>query len=222
MPSLAEALGLANRWVVSILGFPVSAYCWYRYTGDWVRTGMVLGTPLVFGYLIGYVAILKMRFWTMRTWLSFRGMPVNQGFIYASGMSLAFLGLACAIPHEGIPGKAFVALADGLCIALFGFMVDYSGVASGRIRLDNPPYRQGKGAFAIVSYYAFPCFGLMGLTYAMAAFLTLACAGQTRSWQSNVLVEAGVLALTVVPPSAAYFYLEYFSEAARGAPRQRA
>jgi hypothetical protein len=219
---MAEGLGLANRWLISTLGFPVSAYLWYRYTGDWVQTAMVLGTPLGFGYAIGFVAIWKMRFWTMRTRLSFRGMPLNQGFIYASGMSLAFLGLAWAIPHAGMPGKILIALADGALMALFGFTVDYSGVRSGRIRLDNPPFRQGKGAFAIVSYYAFLCFGLMGATYAAAAFMTLGYAGQTRPWQKNVFVEAGVLAVTVIPPSVAYFYLEYFSAAARLAPRPRA
>jgi hypothetical protein len=222
MPSVAEGLGLANRWVISMLGFPVSAYCWHRYTGDWAQTGMVLGSPLGFGYLIGFVAIWKMRFWTMRTKLSFRGMPINQGFIYASGMSLAFLALASAIPHTGILGKALIVLVDGLCIAIFGFVVDYSGVVSGRIRLDNPPFRLGRGPFAMVAYYAFICFGLMGLTYAIAAFLVLACAGQARSWQWNLMVETVVLAVTIVPPSAAYFYLEYLSKTARSAPRPRA
>lgn len=221
MPALAEGLGLANRWVISTLGFPVSAYFWYRHTGDWTRTAMVLGTPLCFGYLIGFVAILKMRYWTMHTKLSFRGMPVNQGFIYASGMSLAFLGLASVIPHGTLAGKSLLALADGAFLAVFGFAVDYSGVVSGRIRLDNPPSRQGHGPFAKVSYYAFLCFGLMGLTYSAAVFLILEHAGQMRSWQRNLAVETGALLLTVIPPSAAYLYLEYFSASARRAPRRR-
>ncbi len=221
MPSLAEGLGMANRWVISTLGFPASVYCWYQFTGDWVQTSMVLGTPLCFGYLIGFVAILKMRFWAMNTKLSFRGMPMNQGFIYASGMSLIFLGLATAIPQDGILGKVSIALIDGFVLAVFGFVVDYSGVVSGRIRLNNPPFRQGKGAFEIVSYYAFICFGLMGLSYALAVFSVLACASQTQTWQRNVTVEIAALALTVFPSSAAYFYLEYFSKSARSAPRRQ-
>jgi hypothetical protein len=222
---LAEFLVYLNRVVWSLAGFPVMAWLWYRHGGASVPlAAIVLGIPLVFGYLIPGLAILWLRLWEINSRFSYKGIQIHQGFIYASGLSLD----AYAAHHVRFasPWATVIVscLLTGCIVGFTGWFIDIAGVKAGRIRIDNPPARAGRDPATIVTYYAPACYFTLGFCYMLAvhlvwAFLGPAAPGLPGNLRDTVtpgspsafaiaaLYAAGFL-LTAAPAGALYLYLQ--------------
>lgn len=197
---MAEFLVYLNRVVWSLAGFPAMAWLWYRHGGASLPlAAIVLGIPLVFGYLMPGLAILWLRLWEINSRFSYKGIQIHQGFIYASGLSLD----AYVAHHVRFAAPWATALASCLltgCIVGFtGWFIDIAGVKAGRIRIDNPPARAGRDPATIVTHYAPACYFTLGFSYMAAVHLAWAFLGPAGP------APHGYLHATVTPevPSAA-------------------
>lgn len=159
----ARAFLFAYNYVFPPVGFPLFCWLWYR-AGGWPLAVLVMGLPLVFGYVLPGIGTNVMKKWRFRgRWLMGHYFA-HHGFIYASTM-----GLALYVAAEPVEAAAWPALAVALrCAALVGFVGwwhDLIAVRAGMVEIYNPPWKRGAGPEAIVAHYAPICFSILGASY---------------------------------------------------------
>lgn len=172
---MADFLVFLNRFVLSLAGFPLVAWLWHRHAaeggGHAAFTAVVMGIPLLFGYLVPGIAIVKLRLWEVRSRFSIKGIQAHQGFIYGSGLALD----AWACDHVRFPHPAATvalsALLMGCVVAFTGWFIDIAGVKAGRIVVDNPPARLGRDPATIVTWYAPASYFVLGVSYMLSIHL---------------------------------------------------
>jgi hypothetical protein len=215
-------LAFINRFILSLAGFPLVAWLWFRHSGgDPGFTAVVMGIPLLFGYLVPGLAIVWLRMWEIRGRFSIKGIQVHQGFIYASGLALdAYVSHHLAFDNA-IASVLGSCLVNGCIVAFTGWFIDIAGVKAGRIRIHNPMARLGKDPETVVTYYAPACYFTLGATYMLAVHLAWeAFLGQGRSdwvWARGAGGGAGVFVvgflITAAPITAVYLYLQHRPQA---------
>lgn len=208
---MAEVLAFLNRFILALAGFPLVAWLWHREGGGHgAFTGVVMGIPVLFGYLVPGLAIAWLRLWEIRSRFSIRGVQVHQGLVYGSGLALD-AWIAWHIRFATPLATALVsALVNGIITAFGGWIIDIAGVRKGRIRIDNPPARAGLGPEAIVTYYAPACYFVLGAGYMLAIHLAWTALVVLRkegwAWTGGTFL-AGFL-LASLPIIALYLWLQ--------------
>lgn len=209
---MTESLVFLHRFILSLAGFPLVAWLWHRHGGgNAAFTAVVMGIPVLFGYLVPGLAIAWLRLWEIRSPYSIKGIQVHQGFIYGSGLALN----AWLADHARFANPAadllVPALLCGSNAAFTGWFIDIAGVKAGRIRIDNPIARLGKDPEAIVSYYAPACYFALGASYMLAIHLArevLLVRGMA-GWVTATMVFLAGFLLTSAPITAIYLRLQH-------------
>jgi hypothetical protein len=209
---MSEVLAFINRFVLALAGFPLVGWLWLRHSeGNRALAAVVMGIPLLFGYLVPGLAIAWLRLWEFRARFAIKGIQLHQGFIYGSGLALD----AYVSHHVRFDGPAVTvilsSLVNGCIVAFTAWYIDLSGVKAGRIRIHNPPARQGRDPEAIVAYYAPACYFTLGVSYMLAVHLAWEILhGQARSgWLWIGAAFAAGFLMTAAPIIAVYLRLQY-------------
>jgi hypothetical protein len=155
----AEMLLFASTYVFPAIAFPLVTYAWRRGGASWPLILLIMGVPVLFGYLMPWMATSVVKRWRFTSGPRVGSYYVHHGFIY--GSKLAFALLLVVRSFESIVtlfDLAAVMLVTGAATAFGGCVHDVQAVRAGKIEIDG-----GIGAlwrFAPASYFA------MGSTYA--------------------------------------------------------
>lgn len=168
--SLIKALLFLCNYVFPFVGFPFFLWLWTR-SGSLAFAGLVMGLPLVFGYLIPGIATNVLKLWRFRGPLVVGNFFVHQGFVYAAtfGMEL-YVGF---FPATQMNLWAFMGniLRTAAMTVVIGWTHDLLAVREGVIEIYNGPWKRGAGPEAIVSHAAPLCYALLGGIYGAVATL---------------------------------------------------
>jgi len=189
---LRRFLLFLSTYLFPAVGFPIVTYAWWRTSGgSWPFTAVVMGAPVVFGYVMPFVITHVIKRWRFTTGPRVGSYYVHHGFIYGSKLALALLLVVRSLSTIGSPlDAAAVILVTGAATAFGGWFHDVNAVRAGRIAIDGGT--DALASFAPVSYFA------MGATYAavvLAAHALLALDGRAVAW----VFPAALLTLCVVP-----------------------
>ncbi len=165
--------------VYPFIGFPLMTWLWYRSSGA-AFAGLVMGLPLLFGYIIPGIGTNILKKWRFRGSWVVGNYYIHHGFVYSSAMSLAlYIGF---VPDPA--ASVWAALANIIrtaCIIGFvGWWHDLISIRQGAHEVYNSAWRQGAAPEVIVTQYAPLCFSLIGAAYGMIA-----------GWGYNALVLQG-------------------------------
>jgi|EndMetStandDraft_9_1072997.scaffolds.fasta_scaffold03141_5 hypothetical protein len=182
----------ASTYLTPIVGFPLVTYAWWR-TCDrqWPLVVVIMGVPLVFGYLMPGIATHVLKRWRFTSGPRLGAYYVHHGFIYAAKLALmllfvfrSFAAIASVFDHVA------VILVAGAASAFGGWWHDVNAVRAGRIEVDGGP--DALATFAPPSYFS------MGATYAgvvLAARAVLVDAPGSLAW----VFPAALLAMCGLP-----------------------
>jgi hypothetical protein len=181
----------ASTYLFPAVGFPLVTYAWWRSSGSWPFTLVVMGVPVVFGYIMPGVATHLVKRWRFTTGPRVGSYYVHHGFIY--GSKLAFV-LLLVVRSLGTVRTTFdvasIVLVTGAATAFGGWWHDMHAVRAGKIEVDGG--LDALADFAPATYFA------MGATYAGVALASrrlLAVDGQALVW----VFPAALVILCVVP-----------------------
>jgi hypothetical protein len=181
----------ASTYLVPAIGFPVVSYLWWRATGSWAFATAVMGIPVVFGYVMPWVATSLVKRWRFTGGPRVGSYYVHHGFIYASKLALALLLVVRSIDDiQSAAAAGAVIAVTGAATGFGGWWHDAQAVRAGRIEVAGG--LESLGTFAPPSYFS------MGATYAavaLGAHRLLADEPAALLW----VFPAGVLVLCVVP-----------------------
>src|SRR5258708_6258731 len=92
MRQLRSAILAFSTHVFPLVGTPLLIWIWWRIAaGDWRLVALVFLVPVVFGYVVVWVASRVVKRWRMTGGWRIGGAYVHHGFIYAAKMSLVLL-----------------------------------------------------------------------------------------------------------------------------------
>jgi len=203
MRQLRPAILAFSTYVFPIVATPLLTWIWWRIAGgNWLLVSLVLLVPVLFGYVVVWIASNVKKRWRMTSGWRIGGAYVHHGFIYASKM--AFVLLLATRDPMAIRTWDLVALAllVGSATAFGGWFHDLHAIRAGKIELIGLGPRAAEAALAS---FAPPTYFAIGATYAVVAVI---------GWQhvvvhpnSFVLVFLGALAALLIVPSLVYFAL---------------
>jgi hypothetical protein len=205
MPQLRPAILAFSTYVFPIVATPLLAWIWWRIAGgDWRLVALVLLVPVLFGYLVVWLASGVVKRWRMTRGWRIGGAYVHHGFIYASKMAFVLL-LATRHPMavRGWRDLISVALLVGAATAFGGWWHDLHAIRSGNIEfigLDARAAEYALVSFAPISYFT------VGATYACVTIVgwqLVAAQPHTFTW-----VFLGAFAALLVVPSLVFFALD--------------
>jgi len=162
--SLARRLLAVSTYVFPVVASPLLVWAWWRIAGrDWPLVALVLGVPLVFGYIVAWVATGVIKRWRVTGGWRIGGAHVHHGFVYASKMAFVLL-LATRDPLS-LRRWDFVAvvLLVGAATAFGGWLHDLHAIREGKIEfvgLEARAAEEALASFAPASYFT------IGATYA--------------------------------------------------------
>lgn len=202
-----EAALFVSTWVFPIAGFPLVACGWWLVSdGSWATVALVMGVPLVFGYVVPGIGVNVMKRWRFTSGWRIGGYYAHHGFVYSSKM--AFVLLLAVRDPRGLGGWGALAavLVSAAATALGGWWHDLHAVRAGKIEL---LVRDGRSAESLVHAYAPATFLLLGAAYAgacVAAFPVLARDPAAIGWvfpaALAALLATGALAFLALDPGA--------------------
>jgi hypothetical protein len=205
MRQLRPAILAFSTYVFPIVATPLLTWIWWRIAGgDWRLVALVLLVPVLFGYLVVWLASGVVKRWRMTSGWRIGGAYVHHGFIYASKM--AFVLLLAARDPMAIRGwfeLTSIALLVGAATAFGGWWHDLHAIRAGKIEfigLDARAAEHALASFAPISYFT------VGATYAV---VTIAgwqlVAAQPHMF---VFVFLGALAGLFIVPYLVFFALD--------------
>jgi hypothetical protein len=153
-----------STYVFPLVATPLLVWAWWRIAGgDWRLVALVLAVPLVFGYIVAWVATGVIKRWRVTSGWRIGGAHVHHGFVYASKMAFVLL-LATRDPLS-VRHWDFVAvvLLVGAATAFGGWLHDLHAIREGKIEfvgLDARAAEEALASFAPASYFT------IGATYA--------------------------------------------------------
>jgi hypothetical protein len=87
-----SVLLFVSTFLFPAVGFPLVAYGWWRTSGgSWPLVAMVMGVPVIFGYLMPGVATQVIKRWRFTGGSRVGAYYVHHGFIYGAKLALALL-----------------------------------------------------------------------------------------------------------------------------------
>jgi hypothetical protein len=181
----------ASTYLFPLAGFPLVTYAWWRTSGSWPFVAMVMGLPVVFGYIMPGVATHFVKRWRFTSGPRVGSYYVHHGFVYGSKLAFVLL-LAVRSPAtvQSALDMIAVVLVSGAATAFGGWWHDVNAVRAGKIEVDGGA--EALASFAPASYFA------MGATYAgvvLAAHRVLTRAPGALPW----IFAVGLLVLCVLP-----------------------
>jgi hypothetical protein len=205
--SLARPLLFFSTWIFPILGFPLLAWAWLAVAGgDWRVVALVLGVPVVFGYLMPGLSTNAVRRWYFTGGWRIGGYYVHHGFVYASKMAFVLL-LALHDPGAAATwsGLAATTLLGGSATAFGGWWHDVHAIRAGKIVLAGSE-GDPRGAEVALASFAPLCYFSIGATYAAASVVAWHHLGDGAGDFARAFL--GVLAALCIVPSAVFLTLD--------------
>jgi hypothetical protein len=155
-----SVLLFVSTFLFPAVGFPLVAYAWWRTSkGSWPLVAVVMGVPVIFGYLMPGVATHVFKRWRMTRGPRVGAYYIHHGFIYGAKLALALLVVVRSLATVTSPLDALaIVVVAGAATAFGGWWHDVNAVRAGNI--DVAGGLDALATFAPPSYYA------MGATYA--------------------------------------------------------
>jgi hypothetical protein len=186
-----DSLLFASTYAFPVIAFPLVTYAWWRTSGSWRFAVLVMGAPVLFGYVMPWFATGVVQRWRFTSGPRLGPYYVHHGFIYSAKLAFALLlvvrSIATVVSPVDIAG---VILVSGAVTAFGGWFHDTQAVRAGRIEIDG-------GVDALITF-APPTYFAMGATYAavaLAAYRILAVDPGALAWA----FPAAVIVLCTVP-----------------------
>ena len=169
MVTLRDAMLFVSTYLFPVVGFPLVAYGWWRVTdGSWAAVALVLGIPLVLGYVVPGLGSGVLKLWRVTGAWRVGGLYAHHGFIYASKMGFVLL-IAVRDPATlagwGVPAAVLVC---GAATAFGAWWHDVHAVKAGRIEVLA---RDGRSLDTLLTSHEPAAFLVVGATYAAACLL---------------------------------------------------
>jgi hypothetical protein len=206
-PRVADAMLFGSTYVFPLLGFPLLAWAWWHVgEGDWRVPALVMGAPLVFGYLMPGIATNVVGRWRFTGGWRIGGFYAHHGIIYSAKMAFVLL-LAM---HEPTAVDAWydivaVILLVGGATAFGGWWHDLYAVRTGRIELvSHEP--DGRTAEQVVTSFAPTAFFTLGATYAAVVIASLFLLREEAAGFGSLF--AGALAVLCIVPTSVFLALD--------------
>ncbi len=155
-----RVLLFVSTFLFPVVGFPLVTYAWWRTSGgSWPFVAVVMGVPVIFGYLMPGVVTNVIKRWRFTDGPRVGSYYVHHGFIYGAKLALALLVVVRSLATVTSPIDAFaIVIVAGAATAFGGWWHDVNAVRAGKI--DVVGGLDALATFAPPSYYA------MGATYA--------------------------------------------------------
>ncbi|SRR6266542_5056541 len=154
-----EPFLFASTYVFPAVAFPLVTYAWRSSGASWAFVALVMCVPVLFGYLMPWVATSVVKRWHFTSGPRVGSYYVHHGFIYGSKLAFALLLVVRSI---GSIVTAFdiaaVILVSGAATAFGGCLHDMTAVRAGKIEVD--------GGIDALWRFAPPSYFAMGATYA--------------------------------------------------------
>ncbi len=210
---------VASNWIFSLWVYAIPVplvaalgVAWFLRTRSTPFTIYVLSVPLVYGYVMPFVATRCCRMWQFKGKMVWGTIYVHHGFKYAASLSL-FLFLASAglsrLQSPSIVAYASVAISTAFSYAFITWVHDIQLVKQGIAHIHNQPARKGKSPEEIVSWYAPFSFATIGLCYAIGSLISyevfVVRRWTTMPWVASCFLLG--LILLFGPPSIVYYWL---------------
>jgi hypothetical protein len=181
-----------STYLFPLAGFPLLTYAWWRSSGgSWPLVAVVMGVPVIFGYLMPGIATQYVKRWRFTTGPRVGAYYVHHGFVYASKLAFVlFLVVRSLAAVRSAFDIASVVLIAGAATAFGGWLHDVHAVRAGKIEVDG-------GADALVGFAPASYFA-MGATYAgvvLAAHRVLALDPGAVAW----VFPAAIVTLCAIP-----------------------
>jgi hypothetical protein len=205
--ALRNWLLFASTYAFPVIAFPLVTYGWWRSSGSsWRFVAVVMVVPVLFGYLMPWVATGIVQRWRFTSGPRLGSYYVHHGFIYGSKLAFALLLVTRSISSVV---SAFdvvaVILVSGAVTAFGGWFHDAQAVRAGTIEIEGGI--EALITFAPASYFA------MGATYAavtLTAYRILAIDGGRFVWTfpAAFIVMCTVPSLVFIavdPPTRKFF-----------------
>jgi hypothetical protein len=189
--TLRNSTLFVSTFLFPAVGFPLLTYGWWRSSGSWQFVAVVMGVPVLFGYVMPGVATHVVRRWRFTTGPRIGSYYVHHGFVYGSKLAFVlFLAVRSLASVRSVFDIAAIVLVTGAATAFGGWWHDVQAVRAGKIEVEGGI--DALERFAPASYFA------MGATYALvtlAAHRVLAQDGAALVW----VFPAGLATMCVVP-----------------------
>ena len=189
--SVRTVLLFASTYAFPAIGFPLVTYAWWRSSGSWPFVVVVMGVPVVFGYLMPWIAtsvVKRWRFTRVHT------LYPHHGFIYGAKLAFALLLVIRSLDSIRTPFEVLsVMLVAGAATAFGGWFHDTQAARAGKIEI--------AGGIEALATFAPPSYFTMGATYAgvtLAAHRVLLVDPQSVVWVFVVALFVLCLVPTLV------------------------
>ena len=154
-----SALLFTSTFLFPIAGFPLVSYAWWRVGQSWPFVIVVMGVPVVFGYVMPWILTGVIKRWRFTSGPRLGPYYVHHGFVYGSKLALALLAVIRSFDNiNSILDVLAICAVTGAATAFGGWWHDMQAVRAGKIAIADGV--EGLSAFAPPSYFA------MGATYA--------------------------------------------------------
>jgi hypothetical protein len=189
---LRATLLFVSTFLFPAIGFPLIGYAWWLASAkSWAFVAVVMGLPVVFGYVMPGVAVHVAKRWRFTSGPRVGSYYVHHGFVYGSKLAFALLVVVRSVATIDVWWHAgAIVLVTGAVTAFGGWFHDVHAVRAGRIEVD--------GGIEALSTFAPPSYFSMGATYAavaLAAQIILARDPAALAW----VFPLGLVVLCVVP-----------------------
>jgi hypothetical protein len=156
---------LFSNKILPFLALPFLLWYWTR-LGGLLFASLVLGLPLLFGYLAPGIGTNLLKMWRFRDSWTVGNYFIHHGFIYAATFGLVLL-VAFAPPARDDWPIILLNMARGAGLLGFvGWTHDRIAIREGLMEVYNEAWKRGAPAEVIAAHYAPLCFSLLGATYA--------------------------------------------------------
>jgi hypothetical protein len=157
-----SALLFTSTYLFPLVGFPLVAYAWWRVGHSWPFVVVVMGVPVVFGYVMPAILTGVIKRWRFTSGPRLGPYYVHHGFIYGSKLALALLAVVRSFDTVvSVLDVVAISVVTGAATAFGGWWHDTQAVRAGKIAIDDGI--EGLSTFAPPSYFA------MGATYAVVS-----------------------------------------------------
>ncbi|MEW5940807.1 MAG: hypothetical protein AB1750_14150 [Chloroflexota bacterium] len=155
---------IANK-VFPFLALPFLVWYWHRLGGP-IFALLVLGLPLLFGYLAPGIGTNLLKMWRFRDSWTLGNYFIHHGFIYSATLG-AVIVVAFVPPADNDWQTLLLNILRGAGLLGFvGWTHDTIAIREGVMEVYNDAWKRGAPAEVIAAQYAPLCFSLLGAVYA--------------------------------------------------------
>lgn len=152
-------------YIYPFIGFPALFWLWTQASNQAFAV-LVMGLPLVFGYVVPGIATNYLKLWRFHGSLTMGNYFIHHGFIYSSAMGL---GLYLSFfPSQNLEMWNILGnMARTACaIGFVGWVHDLLAAREGVVEIFNGHWKRGASPETIVSQATPLCYALLGIAYA--------------------------------------------------------